>query len=123
MLPYLRTAIGEYLYRRGDEHRARVEHLAQSITRGPGEITWTIPYIPATTGVISPPAQTVFQITNTPAVNQVGQTITLLGPADAHRHGCVHELDGTADGRGGDHRPSRRPVRERPAGRSDAIRY
>lgn len=48
---------------------------------GTGQITWTIPYIPATTGVISTPAQTVFQITNTPSVNQNGQTITLLGPA------------------------------------------
>lgn len=45
-----------------------------------GLISWTIPYIPATTGVISPPAQMVFQVTNTPAVNQVGQTVTLLGP-------------------------------------------
>jgi len=48
---------------------------------GTGQITWTIPYIPATTGVISAPVQTVFQITNTPSVNEVGQAITLLGPA------------------------------------------
>jgi uncharacterized repeat protein (TIGR01451 family) len=47
---------------------------------GTGEVTWTIPFIPATTGVISPPVQTVFQITNTPAVNQAGQVVTLLGP-------------------------------------------
>jgi Domain of unknown function DUF11 len=45
-----------------------------------GLVTWTIPYIPATTGVISAPAQAVFQVSNTPAVNQVGQTVTLLGP-------------------------------------------
>jgi uncharacterized repeat protein (TIGR01451 family) len=48
---------------------------------GTGEVTWTIPFIPATTGVISPPVQAIFQITNTPAVNQVGQAIKLLGPA------------------------------------------
>ncbi|HEY5220768.1 MAG TPA: hypothetical protein VIJ29_01280 [Candidatus Paceibacterota bacterium] len=48
---------------------------------GTGEVTWTIPYIPATAGVISPPVQTVFQVTNTPAVNQVSQAVTLLGPA------------------------------------------
>lgn len=48
---------------------------------GTGEVSWTIPYIPATTGVISPPVQAVFQITNTPAVNQVGQSVPLLGPA------------------------------------------
>ncbi len=47
---------------------------------GTGLVSWTIPYIPATTGVISPPVQAIFQVSNTPAVNQVGQTITLLGP-------------------------------------------
>jgi hypothetical protein len=47
---------------------------------GTGLITWTIPFIPATTGVVGPPAQAVFQVTNTPAINQVGQTVTLLGP-------------------------------------------
>jgi uncharacterized repeat protein (TIGR01451 family) len=45
-----------------------------------GEITWTIPLIPATTGVISSPAEAVFQVTNTPSVTQVGQNVTLLGP-------------------------------------------
>ncbi len=48
---------------------------------GTGKVTWTSPFIPATTGVISPPVETVFQVTNTPAVNQVGQEVTLLGPA------------------------------------------
>ncbi|HUC31397.1 MAG TPA: hypothetical protein VMR99_01760 [Candidatus Paceibacterota bacterium] len=47
---------------------------------GTGLVTWTIPFIPATTGVISPPAQAIFQITNTPAINQIGQAVTLLGP-------------------------------------------
>jgi hypothetical protein len=47
---------------------------------GTGEVTWTIPFIPATTGVISPPVTTIFQVSNTPAVNQVGQAVTLLGP-------------------------------------------
>jgi uncharacterized repeat protein (TIGR01451 family) len=48
---------------------------------GTGQVTWIIPFIPATTGVISPPVQAVFQITNTPAVNQIGQAVPLLGPA------------------------------------------
>jgi uncharacterized repeat protein (TIGR01451 family) len=47
---------------------------------GTGLVTWTIPFIPATTGVISPPMQAIFQLTNTPAVNQAGQMVTLLGP-------------------------------------------
>jgi uncharacterized repeat protein (TIGR01451 family) len=47
---------------------------------GTGLVTWTIPFIPATTGVISPPAQAIFQVTNTPAINEIGQTVTLLGP-------------------------------------------
>ncbi len=48
---------------------------------GTGEVTWTIPYVPATAGVISAPVMAVFQVTNTPAVNQVGQQVTLMGPA------------------------------------------
>jgi hypothetical protein len=47
---------------------------------GTGLVTWTSPFIPATTGVISPPVAAIFQVSNTPAVNQVGQAITLLGP-------------------------------------------
>ncbi len=38
-----------------------------------GQITWTIPFIPATKGVIGDPVEAVFQIQNTPAVNQLGQ--------------------------------------------------
>jgi len=45
-----------------------------------GEIIWTIPFIPATIGVITPPVSAIFQVRNTPAVNQAGQTVTLLGP-------------------------------------------
>ena len=47
---------------------------------GTGLVTWTIPFIPATTGVISSPASAIFQVNNTPASNQVGQTVTLMGP-------------------------------------------
>lgn len=43
-----------------------------------GEVTWDIPSIPATRGVISPPLEAVFQIKTTPAVNQVGQDIQLI---------------------------------------------
>jgi uncharacterized repeat protein (TIGR01451 family) len=45
-----------------------------------GLITWTIPLIPATTGVIGNPVEAIFQVSNTPAINQVGQTVTLMGP-------------------------------------------
>ena len=44
-----------------------------------GEVTWTIPGVAAGTGIIGKPLEAVFQVENTPAVNQVGQTITLLG--------------------------------------------
>ncbi len=47
---------------------------------GTGEVSWTIPLIPATTGVISPPVSAIFQVSNTPAINQVGNPVTLMGP-------------------------------------------
>jgi hypothetical protein len=46
-----------------------------------GQVTWTIPVVPATTGIADKPLEAVFQVMNTPAVNQVGQDITLLGAA------------------------------------------
>jgi uncharacterized repeat protein (TIGR01451 family) len=46
---------------------------------GTGLVTWTIPSIPTATGVIGLPVSAIFQVSNTPAVNQVGQTITLMG--------------------------------------------
>lgn len=44
-----------------------------------GLVSWTIPYIPANTGVIGPTAEAIFQVNNTPSVAQVGQNVTLLG--------------------------------------------
>lgn len=46
-----------------------------------GMVTWAIPTVPATTGITGPPAEAIFQVTNTPAVNQVGNAVTLLGPS------------------------------------------
>ena len=46
---------------------------------GTGMVTWAIPTVPATTGITGPPAEAIFQVENTPAVNQVGNTVTLLG--------------------------------------------
>ncbi|HUC01755.1 MAG TPA: hypothetical protein VMA75_02520 [Candidatus Paceibacterota bacterium] len=46
---------------------------------GTGQVTWTIPYVPATAGVVGGPVQEIFQVSNTPAVNQVGQSPTLVG--------------------------------------------
>jgi len=45
-----------------------------------GLVTWTIPNVPATTGITGSAAEAIFQVENTPAVNQVGQSVTLLGP-------------------------------------------
>jgi hypothetical protein len=44
-----------------------------------GLVTWQIPYIPATKGILGAPAEAIFQIENTPAVNQVNQNVPLLG--------------------------------------------
>lgn len=46
---------------------------------GTGLITWTIPSVAAGTGVITPPVEAVLDVGNIPAVNQVGQDVTLLG--------------------------------------------
>ena len=43
-----------------------------------GKIIWNIGNMAATKGVISPPAEAIFQIELTPAVNQVGQSVTFL---------------------------------------------
>jgi uncharacterized repeat protein (TIGR01451 family) len=44
-----------------------------------GLVTWVIPGLSAGVGVNSPQAEAVFQIANTPSVNQVGQQVTLIG--------------------------------------------
>lgn len=46
-----------------------------------GEITWDLPKIPATLGVVGAPNEVIFQIENTPAVNQVGDYVQFLSPA------------------------------------------
>ena len=46
-----------------------------------GLVTWVIPVVAATTGVTGKPLQAIFQVQNTPAVNEVGQAVTLIGPA------------------------------------------
>jgi uncharacterized repeat protein (TIGR01451 family) len=44
-----------------------------------GIVSWQIPSIPATKGVISPAAEGVFQVEATPAINQVGGNMPLVG--------------------------------------------
>ena len=44
-----------------------------------GLVTWEIPTLPATKGIVSQAAEAVFQIEATPAVNQVGQSMPVLG--------------------------------------------
>ncbi len=46
-----------------------------------GEVSWQIPNIPATAGIVAPAPEVIFQVTNTPAINQVGQSVTLMGPS------------------------------------------
>ncbi|HVM77288.1 MAG TPA: hypothetical protein VMU07_04005 [Candidatus Paceibacterota bacterium] len=46
---------------------------------GTGLVTWTLPVVPATAGFLTKPLEATFQLENTPAVNQVGSEITLLG--------------------------------------------
>ncbi len=43
-----------------------------------GLVTWLINSLPATKGVIGQPAEAIFQIENTPAINQAGQYVPLL---------------------------------------------
>ena len=45
-----------------------------------GGIVWLTSKIPATKGIVSEPAETIFQIETTPAVNQIGQHLPLVGP-------------------------------------------
>lgn len=45
-----------------------------------GLISWTVPTVPATTGITGSPAEAIFQVENTPAVNQINQAVPLLGP-------------------------------------------
>ncbi len=43
-----------------------------------GEVTWQIPNVPATAGIVAPAPEAVIQVVNTPAINQVGQEVTLM---------------------------------------------
>ncbi len=43
-----------------------------------GIVTWEIPSISATAGALGAPLSAVFQVSNTPAINQLGQTVTLI---------------------------------------------
>ena len=47
---------------------------------GTGLVTWTIPVVPATTGVITPPQEAIFQVSKTPAINEANTSATLVGP-------------------------------------------
>jgi hypothetical protein len=47
-----------------------------------GQIVWEIPNIAATRGVLGEPLEAVFQIENTPAVNQVDQVVPLLSKTE-----------------------------------------
>jgi hypothetical protein len=57
---------------------SNISSSAPSYDSGTGLVTWTIPSIAAATGVLNKPLEATFQISNTPAVNQIGQTPTLV---------------------------------------------
>jgi hypothetical protein len=44
-----------------------------------GLVSWQISSLPATKGVIGPPAEAIFQIENTPAITQINRSVQLLG--------------------------------------------
>ena len=48
-------------------------------TPATGMVTWQVPFIPANAGTVAPAPEAVFQISDMPAVNQVGRVISLLG--------------------------------------------
>ncbi|HVN26823.1 MAG TPA: hypothetical protein VMT99_04225 [Candidatus Paceibacterota bacterium] len=43
-----------------------------------GLVTWTLPALQATAGILTPAPEAVFQVSNTPAVNEVGQRVLLM---------------------------------------------
>lgn len=45
-----------------------------------GQVTWDIPLIPATKGLLGEPTEAVFQIEVTPAINQLDKNIPLIDP-------------------------------------------
>lgn len=47
---------------------------------GTGKVTWDIPLIPATQGIVGAPAEAIFQVETTPASNMIGQAAALIGP-------------------------------------------
>ena len=51
-----------------------------------GGITWHIDRIQATKGAIGQPIEVIFQVENTPAINQVGQNVALLGETRIEAH-------------------------------------
>jgi hypothetical protein len=62
------------------------------------QITWNIGAIAATKGVVGAPLEAVFIIEQTPAITQVGQTVTLMGESrlSAHDDFVDRDLSATA---------------------------
>jgi|GEM_PF-207209 len=58
-----------------------------------GEVSWQIDRIPATKGVLGQPVEAIFQVENTPAVNQVGQNVVLVGETKMAAHDDFADQD------------------------------
>lgn len=52
---------------------------APAYNSGTGEVSWAIKRLAATKGMLGSPVEAIFQIEHTPAVNQVGEAVPLLG--------------------------------------------
>jgi len=61
-----------------------------------GLVTWDIPNIPATKGIVGAPLEAVFQIEGTPAVNQLGLSMPLVGETKLEAKDLFTDLSLTA---------------------------
>lgn len=64
-----------------------------------GSVTWAVGNVPATKGITSPPIEAIFQVEQTPATNQVGQVLAILGETSVRGQDAFTSstLSGTAE--------------------------
>ena len=56
--------------------------VAPTYNERTSEVTWRIPKLPATTGVVLPAREAIFQVTAIPSLNQVGNYMTILNETE-----------------------------------------
>jgi len=52
-----------------------------TVNTASGQVTWQISNLAATKGIVGGPVEAIFQVQLTPPVNEVGNRVTLIGPA------------------------------------------